>query len=83
MPRYFFHVQDGARIIDEEGTVLPGLTEARAQAIITSGEMLKENGRGLWGGIEWRMWVTDETGDTVCALRFTAEDSEGGVASQV
>ena len=83
MPRYFFHVQDGARIIDEEGTVLPGLTEARAQAIITSGEMLKENGRGLWGGIEWRMWVTDEAGDTVCALRFTAEDSEGGVASQV
>ena len=24
-----------------------------------------------------------KVGDTVCALRFTAEDSEGGVASQV
>ena len=33
MPRYFFHVIDGREIIDNEGTELPGLKEARAEAI--------------------------------------------------
>jgi hypothetical protein len=38
--------------------------------------MLRDHGRGFWGGTEWRMWVTDEAGTTVCALRFSAESSE-------
>ena len=31
MPRYFFHVIDGVETIDNEGTVLANLDEARAQ----------------------------------------------------
>jgi hypothetical protein len=27
----------------------------------------------FWGGTEWRIWVTDEAGATVCALKFSAE----------
>jgi hypothetical protein len=41
MPRYFFHTIDGETITDDEGTVLAGLDEARAQAIVFSGEMLR------------------------------------------
>jgi hypothetical protein len=30
-------------------------------------------GGRFWNNREWRMWVTDEAGATVCALRFSAE----------
>ena len=75
MPRYFFNIRDGKEWIDDRGTVLPGITEARAHAITTAGEMLRDHGRAFWGGTEWRMWVTEEAGVTVCALRFSAESS--------
>src|SRR5215207_10035475 len=42
MPRYFFHVIDGDEMLDTVGTVLAGETEARAEAIVVSGEMLKD-----------------------------------------
>jgi hypothetical protein len=73
MPRYFFHLRDGSQHIDESGTVLSGPVEARSQAVVHSGEVLRESGTKFWGGTEWRLWVTDEAGATVCALRFTAE----------
>ena len=44
MPRYFFHVIDGDEMLDTVGTVLAGETEARAEAIVVSGEMLKDLG---------------------------------------
>ena len=48
MPRYFFHVIDGKEIIDNEGTELADLDEARAEAIVLSGEMLKDLGGKFW-----------------------------------
>jgi hypothetical protein len=73
MPRYFFHVQDGERIPDEEGLVLPGPDAARKEAVVAAGEMLKDSAAKVWTGEDWRMWVVDEAGKPVCALRFTAE----------
>jgi hypothetical protein len=72
MPRFFFNVHDGVDILDDEGMELPGPDEARAQAIITAGEMLKEKGRAFWPAVEWAMEVTDESGGTVCKLKFSA-----------
>ena len=73
MPRYFFHLRDGHEQLDHDGTVLSGPDEARKMAVINSGEILKESGAKFWTGTAWRLWVTDEAGDTLCALRFTAE----------
>lgn len=73
MPRYFFHVQDSVKSLDTEGTELADDDGARAQAIVASGEMLKDLGARFWDGAEWRMWVSDESGRTVCALRFAPE----------
>jgi hypothetical protein len=73
MPRYYFHVQDGETILDKEGTELAGFDEARAEAVVLSGAMLKDAGRKFWNNGEWRLQVVDEAGATVCALRFTAE----------
>jgi hypothetical protein len=73
MSRYFFHVRDSAEFIDEEGVELPDLDAVRTQAVVAAGEALEDLGGKFWAGDGWRMWVTDETGATVCALRFTAE----------
>ena len=44
MPRYFFHVIDGKDLPDNVGTVLANAAEARAEAIVFSGAMLKDFG---------------------------------------
>jgi hypothetical protein len=73
VPRYFFHVHDSVDIIDKEGTEFPSLEEARGEAVVTAGEILREVGRKFWKSPEWRMWVTDEAGETVCAIKFPGE----------
>jgi hypothetical protein len=40
---------------------------------VFAGEVLRDNGENLWKEANWRVWVTDEAGDAVCALRFAAE----------
>jgi hypothetical protein len=69
MPRFFFHISDGAEYRDHEGIELIDIAAARRQAIETAGGMLKE----FWSGPEWRMTVVDALGKTVCLLRFYAE----------
>ncbi len=73
MPRYYFHLKDGTTRMDEDGTELAGPDEARAMAVINAGEVLTDLGAKFWQSDEWRLWVTDENGATVCSLRFTSE----------
>jgi hypothetical protein len=72
MTRFFFNVHDGVEIIDEEGMELPGPDDARAQALTTAGEMLRDKGREFWTGSKWTMQVKDDSGHTVCVLEFSA-----------
>jgi hypothetical protein len=58
---------------DTDGTDLPNADVARKQAVTFAGEFLRDHGEGFWKEADWRVWVTDETGDTICALRFLAE----------
>lgn len=69
MPRYFFHLE-GARYSeqDEEGTVYADPATARAQAVTTAGEMLRDAEGKFWSQPEWRMHVVDEQDATVCVL---------------
>jgi hypothetical protein len=73
MPRYFFHFRDDKLMLDKEGLELSGLDEARTQAVVASGEALRDFGGKFWRDTTWRMWVTDEAGATVCTLRFSSE----------
>jgi hypothetical protein len=74
VPRYFFNVRDGRDIPDTEGTELAGVAEARNQAIVAAGEMIKQDGNTVWNGKGWRMHVTDEAGAPVFTLHFAADD---------
>ena len=73
MPRYFFHIQDGQSLSDQDGVELPGIDEVRNQAVVAAGEALRDKGGKFWKGGEWFMRVVDENGETVCRLRFSAE----------
>ena len=77
MPRYFFHVQDGYSIPDAEGTELLDVYTAQAQAIVLSGELLRDMGGEFWNGTEWRMEVADEQGRVLFILRFSATELNG------
>ena len=54
MPRYFFHVTDGSSVRDDEGTELPDIYTAQAEAIRMSGEILRDMGAKFWNGIQRR-----------------------------
>ena len=69
----FFHVIDGKEMLDTVGTVLAGVAKARAEAIVVSGEMLKDLGGAFWNNVEWQVRVEDEAGNKVCALTFSAD----------
>ena len=74
MPRYYFHVIDGREIIDNEGTELAGLREARVEAIHLAGSILRDEGDKFWKGEKWHMNVTDASGLSVLKLHFSADD---------
>ena len=59
MPRYFFHVYDGYSSPDLDGTELADIYTAQAEAIRTSGEILRDMGpsSGTAPSGSWR-WPT-------------------------
>lgn len=73
MPLYFFNFKDGELSLDDQGTELPHVDAARAEAVIASGQMIHDHGVKFWKDRDWHMWVTDEAGATVCALRLSGE----------
>jgi hypothetical protein len=80
MPRYFFNVIDGRDIIDNQGSELAGLKEARVEAIQLAGAILRDEGDTFWKGEEWHMNVTDASGQSLLKLHFSAEDQ--GIAPE-
>ena len=80
MPRYYFHVIDGREIIDNEGTELSALKEARVEAIHLAGSILRDEGDKFWNGEQWHMTVTDASGQSVLKLHFSADDQ--GIAPE-
>lgn len=69
MPRFFFHVRDGAGLSrDEEGQDLPDVEAARREAVCSNREMLGE--RILHGGAlnHRQIEIADETGQVVCVV---------------
>ena len=81
MPRFFFNVDNGQGARrpeppDREGTVLSGPEQAREEAIVLAGQMLRDLDGAFWDGGDWQLRVTDEAGATVCMLRFSGTKGE-------
>lgn len=76
MPRFFFHVRDSGDYLDDEGTELADDSVARAEAVILSGELLKDLGGKFWNYEDWQLVVVAEDGREVCRLTITAAAPE-------
>jgi hypothetical protein len=77
MALYYFHLKDGATILDGEGCDLPDLAAVRRAAIATTTEVLGgvKAGPAFWSGEPWKLWVTDGPngpGATLLTLQFAA-----------
>ena len=59
--------------LDLERDLDLGDAQPRAEAVVLSGEMLRDVGGRFWNSPEWRLCVIDEAGQRICALKFSAE----------
>ncbi|MBX9934233.1 MAG: hypothetical protein K2Y56_22405 [Methylobacterium sp.] len=75
MPRFHFNVYDGYSAPDPDGTELADIKAAREEAIVLAGSLLRDEGRKLRPGEDWRMEVTDEAGALLCHLDFAVTEA--------
>ncbi len=78
MPRFFFHIDDHVHEIDEDGQELVSAAEARVQAIIFAGALLRDDPNLIWDGEGFEVRVTDEAGKPVTTVHVSATDAEPG-----
>ena len=72
MPRYHFHLRDGAAgVTDLEGTNLPGPAAARAYAAQVARELMA---RAEVKRRHWRLDVSDDTGKVLFNVPFAEVD---------
>ena len=62
MAVYYFHSQTESRFTDDEGVEFATPREARAQAVVTCAQMVKDAPDGFWGSRPWTVTVTDAAG---------------------
>lgn len=80
MPVYFFHVDNGSLSPDQDGTELPDVEAARAEAVALAGALLRELDGEFWAhGRRWTMHVTDDQGRLLFSLHFGAEIPSGDI----
>lgn len=81
MPRYYFHIDDGERLADAEGTELPDLVAVRREATVRAGARLQQNPDELWETLGWRLTVEDERGLILLSINVDPMASPGGLSA--
>lgn len=80
MPRYFFSCEGAQTFTDLDGTELADRRAAELEAIRNAGEILSDHAEAFANNPWWRLTVTDEAGQAVFVLHFTA-GTTGATAS--
>ncbi len=75
MPRYHFSVLDDTAYIDNAGTELASIHEARREPRRYAGELLADSARGFSPDREWRVEVTDNLGLVLFRLAVAMTDA--------
>jgi hypothetical protein len=71
VPKFFFHIEDGVQIRDEEGRDLPDIATAQRKAFEAAGQVIAGAGKSPWTGEEWTVTVADELDMTLFRLTFS------------
>ena len=74
MPRYHFHVLDGTSYIDDAGTELASIEEAKREARRYAGNLLADSAMRSSPDHEWRVEVADNLGDVLFRLAVSMTD---------
>jgi hypothetical protein len=80
MPRYFFHIDDGVSVHDDEGTELENVTVAKCEAVKLAGQMICDAAGTFWDKEEWKLTATDEGGLTLFCLHFVGVEAPAAMS---
>jgi hypothetical protein len=80
MPRYFFHIDDGIAVHDEEGTELQDVAVAKCEAVKLAGQMICESSGTFWDRQEWKLTATDEVGLTLFCLHLLGVEAPASMS---
>jgi hypothetical protein len=72
MPRFYFHVHDQKAVFDEEGTVLPDVAAARAEAVTGVRDLMCDQLREGHLNLAYWLEVEDENRCHLFTLPFRA-----------
>jgi hypothetical protein len=75
MPRYFFHIEDGVAVQDDEGVELKDLALAKCEAVRLAGQMICDSASDFWDKEEWKLTATSEDGLTLFCLQFIGTEA--------
>lgn len=82
MPLYFFHVDDGIVVHDEEGTDLKNAAVAKCEAVKLAGQMICESAGTFWDRQEWKLTATDDRGLTLFCLHFLGVEAPASMSGR-
>jgi hypothetical protein len=68
MARYYFNTQNDEAVTDGEGVELPGGEDAEIEAVVLTGELLREHAREFWKTGSFTVTVTDDNGLALFAI---------------
>lgn len=73
MARFLFNTRDNNGVVsDADGYELSSVAEAHTQAIMLSGELIKDMALTGDDASSLSVWVADERGTVVCSINFHA-----------
>ena len=70
MPRFFFHLKDGATLCDDEGMTFDTVEEARKEAVRAAREIMADEIRRGSLTLVDRIEIADEGGNAVTVVTF-------------
>ena len=78
MPRYFFHIYDGDAFLDDEGTVLPDLQQAKETAFRAIIGFLKNHEESPTDAA-WRLDIVNQAGEVLLSLSLDAAKEQAAL----
>ena len=82
MPRFHFNVYDGVASPDDAGSDLTSVAEARVEAVMLFGSILREKAHEFWADQGMQLQVTDDSGLVLFTLSMSANVAPAAAAQK-
>ena len=77
MPRFFIHTNNPVErgVQDDQGHEFSTIHEAKCQAVVYAGEMLRDAAEKFWDTADFELTVTDEKGLILFSMRVLGTEA--------